>query len=409
MTRSELSELIYHGENSGVEFKRDKVRPENLAKDIVALANFRGGYILLGVEDDGTISGLKREPSKVEEWVMNICRSLVYPPIIPYWEVVRNYEPDKHIGIIFLPSDCPDKPYKVKLGSYWVTYIRVGSTSREATREEEARLYQSGGLLRYDLKPVPGTSLSDLDLQRVKNYFEVFREALTPLPQKEKEWISLLENTEIMAESREQPMVTVGGLLLFGKKPHKFLPQCGITAVAYKGEEKDYEVKDEEIIRGPLVSLFDKQRNIIEAGVIDRAFEFVKRNLKVTTLKDSRREEDYLLPLEAVREIIINAVAHRDYTIYSVDIEISIFSNRLEVISPGLLPNTITVEKIKYGCRAARNELIRDILRDYGYIEARGMGIPYKVLAVLRRLEYPEPEFIEDRDGQHFIVKLFYK
>ena len=84
MTRSELSELIYHGENSGVEFKRDKVRPENLAKDIVALANFRGGYILLGVEDDGTISGLKREPSKVEEWVMNICRSLVYPPIIPY-------------------------------------------------------------------------------------------------------------------------------------------------------------------------------------------------------------------------------------------------------------------------------------------------------------------------------------
>lgn len=409
MTRSELSEILYHGESSGVEFKRDDVRPESLAKDIVALANFRGGYILLGVEDDGTVSGLRREPREAEEWVINVCRTRIQPPIIPYWEVIKDYEPGKHIGVIFLPPDCPDKPYKVKIGNHWITYIRAGSTSREATREEESRLYQSGGLLRYDLKPALGSTFEDLDRRRLENFFSLFREAITPLPVTEDEWQRLLVNTEIMTEAEGRSIPTVGGLILFGKNPHRFLPQSGITATAYKGTEKDYDTCDEEIIRGPLVSLFNHEKKVVEPGVIDRAFQFAKKNLRKVSLSGARRKEEYLLPLEAVREAIVNAVAHRDYTIFYVDIELSIYADRLEVISPGLLPNTVTIEKIKYGCRAARNELIRDILRDYGYIEARGLGIPYKILKVLREKGYPEPDFVEDLEGQRFIVKIFFK
>src|SRR3972149_11602976 len=161
MLRSDLIELISNGENSGVEFKRDDVHPDSLAKEISALLNLEGGHILLGVEDDGTIPGLTRSVEDAEQWVINVCRNNLQPPIIPYWETVRLE--DRHIGILSLTSDAPDKPYKGRRGSAWVTFVRVGRTSREATREEEQRLYEASGLLRYDAKGVPGSSIDDLD------------------------------------------------------------------------------------------------------------------------------------------------------------------------------------------------------------------------------------------------------
>jgi len=114
MNKTELLEIIRNGENSGTEFKRDDVRPESLAKEITALANLEGGHILLGVEDDGTVTGLTR--SDIEEWVMNVCSDNIQPPIIPYFEVVL-WEDDKKIAVITIPEDSPDKPYKARQGS----------------------------------------------------------------------------------------------------------------------------------------------------------------------------------------------------------------------------------------------------------------------------------------------------
>ncbi len=112
-------------------------------------------------------------------------------------------------------------------------------------------------------------------------------------------------------------------------------------------------------------------------------------------------------PLEAVRESIVNAVAHRDYTISVTDIEVSLYSDRLEVISPGRLPNTVTVEKMKQGYRAARNELIKEILRDYGYVEHRGMGVRYRIIKAMIEQNGVEPDLIEEED--RFIVRLWKK
>jgi ATP-dependent DNA helicase RecG len=162
MLKTELLELIRNGENSGVEFKRDDVQPDNLAKEISALLNLEGGHILLGVEDDSTVSGLVRDLKAAEEWVMTVCRDHIQPGIIPYWERL-SWDESKTIGVITLPADSPDKPYKGKRGSSWQIFVRVGSTSRVATREEEARLYQASGLMRYDLKPVLGTTITNLD------------------------------------------------------------------------------------------------------------------------------------------------------------------------------------------------------------------------------------------------------
>ena len=129
MNRSHLLELLLNGENSGLEFKRDDVHARRLAGEMVALLNQEGGHILLGVEDDATVSGLTREPKEAEEWVMQIARDHIQPAVIPYWETLKWAE-GIIIGVVSLPADAPDKPYKVKTGSSWVTRIRVGTTAR---------------------------------------------------------------------------------------------------------------------------------------------------------------------------------------------------------------------------------------------------------------------------------------
>lgn len=251
MLLAELHELIRNGENSGVEFKRDDVHPDSLAREIGALLNLRGGHILLGVEDDGSVCGLIRPRQAAEEWVTNICRHNIQPAIIPYWEVIP-WEPEKLVGVITLPPDCPDKPYKSKHGGAWVTFMRVGSTSREATREEEARLYQASGLMRYDTKPVPGASLQDLDLRRLEDYFRQWRKQESPRPEDLEAWRRLLLNCDLMDGEPERATPTVGAMLLFGRNPNRFLPQAGITAVAYPGTEKDYAALERAVLRGPL-------------------------------------------------------------------------------------------------------------------------------------------------------------
>jgi ATP-dependent DNA helicase RecG len=405
MLKIELAELIRNGENSGVEFKRDDVHPDSLAKEIAALLNLEGGYILLGVEDDGTISGLARSPKKAEEWVMDIGRDHIRPSVIPYWETIL-WEGSKVIGIITLPADSPDKPYKAKRGTHWQIYVRVGSTSREATREEEARLYQASGLMRYEIKSVPGTTVADLDHRRFENYFRDILGQDCPASGDDEAWRKILLNTDTLKADRGQIMTTVAGLLLFGNNPNRYLPQAGITATAYPGDQKDYATTDEEVIRGPLVSVFSRRGKVIETGIIDQAVDFAARNMGATAwLENGRRRRRKAYPIEAVREAIVNAVAHRDYTISVTDIELSLYSDRLEVISPGRLPNTVTIEKMKQGFRAARNELIKEILRDYGYVEYRGMGVRNRIIQGMLEHNGTEPGLIEEET--RFIVRLW--
>ena len=407
VTKTELIETIGKGENSGVEFKRDDVHPEKLAKELAALLNLEGGNILLGVEDDGRVSGLTRSKSEAEEWVMTVCRDHVKPPIIPYWETLQ-WDESKLVGAIALPADAPDKPYKAKRGSSWQTFVRVGSTTREASREEEARLYQASGLLRYGLRPALGSAFRDLDLRRLTSYFSQARQQDCPEEGHEEDWVRLLLNTDLMVEDRGRSIPTAGAILLFGRNPSRLLPQAGITATAYPGTERDYATRERVTLRGPIAPLLSNAREVVENGLIEQAMEFVRRNIAVEAQIDEggRRHDrwkDY--PLEAVREAVVNAIAHRDYTIAVTDIELSLFSDRLEIISPGRLPNTVTIEKMKFGYRASRNEPIKDVLRDYRYIEDSGLGVPRKIIKGMREHNRTEPDFIENED--RFIVKLW--
>ena len=172
MTKTEFLELLAAGENSGVEFKTDDIDNRALAKELVALANLRGGRILLGVDDDGDVRGLYRtdppadaeRPGKVrrtyrrlEEWVMQACRDKMRPEIIPYFEILRDVAPDRDAAVVSINRGW--SVHHVWHNQRRTYYIRVGSLSREASPEELARLFQQRGAVRPELQPVSGTSI----------------------------------------------------------------------------------------------------------------------------------------------------------------------------------------------------------------------------------------------------------
>lgn len=401
-TRAEVLDLLRNGENSAIEFKRDDVHPDKIAKAMSALLNGEGGRILLGVEDDGEISGLTQSCDQAGQRIMSIAQNNVEPPIIPFWSTVT-MEDGRQLGIVTLPDDSPGKPHRARIGKGWVSFSRVGATSRETTREEELRLWQQAGIVHYEMKPVPQTGLGSLDLSLLENYFRVVLRRDTP--KETAEWARVLANLGLL-DGRAGHPATVAGLLLFGYNPNRRLPQAGILAASFPSRDKDYATTDEEVIRGPLVSRFSSRGRIEEKGVIDRALDFVRRNVGTRAwLEGGRRRRRRALPLDAIREAVVNAVTHRDYTRETTDVEISLYEDRLEVISPGRLPNGVTVERMKEGMRAARNGLLKDILRDYRYVEHLGMGVRNRIILAMRRHNGTEPDLNEEE--HQFTVRLW--
>ncbi len=169
MLKSELLEIIANGESSGVEFKRDDVRAEQVAKAIVAFANFQGGRVLLGVEDDGTISGLTRPDT--EPWVMDtVFGHYVHPMMLPFYEEVL-VDPGLRVGVITIPMGVT-KPYVVRHNNREDIYVRMGKHSKLATREQQARLFASGALLHPEALAVSGTAVADLSIERLVDYLD---------------------------------------------------------------------------------------------------------------------------------------------------------------------------------------------------------------------------------------------
>ena len=396
MLKTKLREIIANGENSGVEFKRDDIRPENLAKEIVALVNFQGGRILLGVEDNGAISGLQR--SGTEEWVMNVAADKVHPLVLPFYEEVDTGEAGR-VAVLTFPQGN-SKPYVRRNNGAEEVFIRVGSTSRAATREQQMRLYEIGGMLHTEALPVSQTSSSDLDRVRIENYLkDIIRDPA--LPDSPQAWEDRLANLGFLVEPGG--LCSVAGMVLFGKQPRRHLRQAGLRVFAFSGKTKEYQARLDLIMDAPLAARFDVHdggRHVIDDGLTEkflRAIEpfIVEEPDQITG--GLRRDKSWLYPLEAIREIVINALVHRDWT-RSVDIEVGLYEDRLEVISPGGLHNSMTVEKMIAGRRYARNNILMEIMRDYGYVDYRGMGIRSKVLPLLKAHKHPEPSFEANED-----------
>lgn len=408
MTKSELLELIANGENSGVEFKRDELRPEQLAKEIVAITNFQGGRILLGVEDDGTVTGIRDD---LERWVMDtVFGRYVHPMILPFYEEIQ-IDDEYRVAVISL-SQGTAKPYVVRSRDREDVYIRVGSTSRLATREQQARLYSLGGMLHPELLPVSGSGFNHLSLDRLKDYLStIVGDETLPADKDEEAWGQRLSGLGFMVEREDgPPLCSIAGLVLFGHTPRRHLFQAGVRWMAFQDESKSYKALDDRLIDGPLVALRETSSGgstaIAENGLIEGLVEAMRPFVSVESAEmdaSMRRERRWLYPVAALREAIVNAIAHRDWTRHE-EIEVVQYVDRLEVLSPGALQNSMTVEKMVAGQRSPRNSLIVEVLRDYGYVDARGMGVRNKIIPLVREHNRTEAEFVATEDHLRVIM-----
>lgn len=396
MLKSQLLQIIANGENSGVEFKRDDLRPEQLAKEIVALANFQGGHLLLGVEDDGTITGIHR--ADLETWVMDtVFGRYVHPLILPFYEEVA-LDDGRRVAVVSLTQGIA-KPYVLRHNGREEIYVRVGSISRLASREQQARLFAIGGMLHAELLPVSGSSFDDLDQERLKDYLlNVIGDS--EVPASGAAWEQRLQGLGFMMIQPDGSAIsTIAGLVLFGRSPRRSLRQAGVRWMAFAGDSKEYQALDDTILDGPLVALWRGRsgngRTLIEQGLIERLVDrmtpFVSSEADRID-ETMRRNRAWHYPVDAVREALLNALVHRDWT-RALEVEVVSYSNRLDIVSPGALQNSMTVEKMLAGQRSPRNSIIVEVMRDYGYVDARGMGVRRKIVPLIRAATGEDAQF----------------
>lgn len=381
LTEKDILELIDNGENSSIEFKSASTRSEALAKEIVALANSLGGNIFIGVEDNGEISGIPGDKNH-EEWLINISRNNVIPPIdlVFYEEVLSG----KKIGIIDVPKG-KDKPYQTNKNQF---LIRVGSTNRTATQNELMRLFQQSGVFHYDGNGIDKTSIVDLNLTKIDQYFN--RYDIDFSSESENEKVKLLQNTDVLTEDKK---VTLAGLLIFGINPQKYLHNAGISFAHFNGSEITEELLDKQNINGNL----DYQ--------VDLGLSVIKNNLlNPSGIKGTKREAlGFLYEDKVFRELLVNSCVHRNYSITGSRIRIFLFNNRIEFISPGRLPNTITIEKLRGGVSYAINPIIVKFMENLRYIDKLGRGIPM----VCKEAEKNNKQVIFKEIGEEFKVILY--
>lgn len=324
-----ISELLKQGENASIEFKEIVARPESLAKEIVAFANTQGGTLLLGVADNGKIIGISDDKNH-EEYLANIARNNVIPVIDITIE-------NKAIIAVSIPKG-KDKPYQTLSNQF---LIRIGSTNRVATQAELMRLFQQSGVFHYDGIALENSDIKQLNLTKIAQYFDNYQVDFAQEEHPE----NLLKNTDILTESYQ---ATIAGLLVFGLNPQKFMPNACISFAHFSGNEITEELIDKQVINGTL----DYQ--------IDTALAIIKDNsLSPSMINGARAEvQKFIYPDKVFRELLVNAYVHRNYAISGSRIRVFMFDNRIEFISPGKLPNTVTIEKLAYGVSYSINPII---------------------------------------------------
>lgn len=355
-SKTELLEKIRLGEDSYLEIKEVRFSGErvsapsrnDLADELAAFANSRGGVLALGVQDKTReILGIPLERlDTVEDLVRDICNDSVRPPIL---SVIERLELPNQTSVMvaLLRVDVPRSLFVHQSpGGY---FHRVGSSKRQMPPDYLARLFQQRSqtrLIRFDEQTIPDATLDDL--QR-----PLWQRFATPLTLDAPE--NLMQKLGI-ARRDEDGVVrpTVAGVLLAAMEPQRFLPNAFIQAVAYRGVTirpggNSLYQRDEQDIIGPL----DEQ--------VFAAVDFIRKNMFVMARKGLGREELPQYDLIAVFEAVANAVAHRDYSMYGAKIRLRMFDDRMELYVPGSIPNTMTVDSLPYR-QFARNETITSLL-----------------------------------------------
>ena len=371
MDEKELIELIRRGEDSRTQFKRSQnvANARSLAGEMAALANSRGGRIIIGVDDNGSISGLSSDDiRRINQLISNTATDCVRPSINPETD---NFLVDGKLVMVLTVPEGVSKPYADNEGVYWV---KSGADKRRVTaREELQRMLAVADLIHADEIPVAGSTEKDIDLIHFDRFFE--KQYGAPLEEtllREKISIGQLLNNLGLARDKTP---NLAGILLFSRNPQRHRPALVIKAVSFIGDDPAYDhYRDSEDINGCLLDLHKG------------AMSFLTRNLqRLQGEKDFNTLGDLEIAPAALEELVVNMLLHRDYFI-TAPWRIMIFDHRIELISPGALPNNLTVTNIRHGVSIIRNPLLASFATKELPYRGLGTGIR-RALAFIPDLE----------------------
>jgi len=344
---TELRERILRWENLHTDFKEKISSPDELAKDLVCFANTDGGQLIIGVAKDRAIKGVD-DPDSVNRDVDNVAFNNCEPPITVVQEVLDDN--GRKVVVVNIPKG-DRRPYRTNKGRY---YVRTSSGCRDASREELLRLFQATESLYYDETPLPRLGLHDLDMDTFEQYLE--KVGLAGL---EIDPSRLLQNWALASDDHP----TLAGLLLFGRVPQKHIPFAQINAARFPGTDSAEEPLDRKDLTGRLLD------------IISEAERFLRLHLRTPhKIQDFKPEPKPEIPPAALREAVVNSVAHRDYTVQG-PVRLFIFEDRVEIHTPGKPPNTVTEEAMRAGVHVVRNPRIYARLADAGLVTRAGTGI----------------------------------
>lgn len=398
LSTEKIREIIEKGETGQVEFKSEKEKNIDFAKEIAAFANGSGGCLLVGVEDDGTVSGVNN-PLKFEEKIYNICSDSIRPVVTPeLWK----YKIEEKDVFCFYVSPGFSKPYAILQRGRERYYNRRGTRIQEAGRDELLRLFQTSGQIHYEVTPIIKGRYADLDFTRIVDSFRHNQiNKIDISGWNDVEIKRFLKNKEVLVEYQGKLCPTVAGALLFGKKPSHLLGYSGITVTKFVDIERDYNYVDFRLDK-PIMNTYFSNSEKEKSGLIDEALEKIKSIIlekSSAALKGAVRVVDYPYPEESIREAIVNSIAHRDYTISGIDIRVDIYPDRLEIESPGKLPNTISLESIRLGAKYYRNQILVQYLKEAGFMDLHSLGIPVKILKLCTEYTGREPDLTESENS----------
>ena len=351
----DLLEKIRLGEDAFLELKEMRFsgnrvtapHRDSLADELAALANSRGGVCVLGVDDSREVLGIALDRlDAAEDFVREMCVSVITPPLAP---IIERLSLPSGTGEM-LPVLKVEVPRSLFVHRSPGGYLhRVGSAKREMPPDYLARLFQQRSqarIIRFDEQAIPGATLDDLSDPLWQRF------ASPRINENREVLLDKLAMARQDTDGVQRP--TIAGVLMASTDPRRWLPNAFIQAVAYRGTEvlseggAAYQI-DAQDITGPL----DQQ--------VLAACHFVEKNMRVQASKLEGRHDLPQFDLTAVFEALVNAVAHRDYSIHGAKIRLRLFADRLELYSPGAIPNTMTVESLPYR-QAARNEAINSLL-----------------------------------------------
>lgn len=376
----DLLELLRTPEGKVLEFKRDLSARKGIVRTLVAFSNSAGGVLLMGVEDrEGHVRGVEN-PLDVAEALANLVSVSIAPRLVPEIEVL----PFRGTQVVAVQVHLsPLRPHHVRAeGTEAGTYVRVGSTNRRADADLIEEMRRSVRGESFDEQPMPDLDSEAIDFRAASESFADRR----TLARRDLETLRLIT----VHQGRKVP--TVGGVILFGRERERHFPDAWIQAGRFSGTDRARIADRAEIHQLPMQA-------------IEGAIEFVeKHTLKSTEIGRVYRTEHWSFPRAAVREAVINAVAHADYALRGAPIRVAIYDDRLEIENPGLLPFGLTVDDLERGVSKLRNRVIGRVFHELGMVEQWGSGVQRMIAACLEA-GLPPPYFEEL--GTRFRVTIY--